>query len=183
MNPTFRRILAAASIAFGAFILVTSVVGIALGIQSFNGWLAVIYGSLGASMGNAGIIGVWVKQPLRGALLGWFLVGIGSRAIMEGTVYLFFISVPIAAVLLAALIYEMQRRPSVAGTLSALGGGALAILSLVVLAYVAPHLPALCPYMPAEGTSRASFSYPGGSFPWEGVQSQYFEQCAGAPGA
>jgi uncharacterized membrane protein len=149
---------------------VTSVIGIYLGIQAFNGWLAILYGLLGASMGVAGIAAVLTKHPLRDALLGWFLIGITSRAILESLYFIWigwFISFVIVVVLLAGLVYELSRHPSAAGTLYALGGGAAAILSLVVLVYVSPYLPALCPAALAEGKSVILIPYPPSAFPWD----------------
>lgn len=178
-----HRILSAASIAFGAFIAVTSVIGIYLGFQAFNGWLAILYGSLGASMGVAGIAAVITKHPLREALLGWFLIGITSRAILESLYFIWigwFVSFVIAIVLLGGLIYELRRHPSAAGTLCAMGGGAAAILSLVVLAFVAPHLPALCPAPRGESASVLLISYPPSAFLWDEAKLKFDLGCLGS---
>lgn len=73
---------------FGAFVAITSVAGAVIGVLAWNGWLAIIYGTLGLTMGVAGIVGVWTRPPLRSALFGWFRVGIAGRAIVEGGLYL-----------------------------------------------------------------------------------------------
>ncbi|HKW69162.1 MAG TPA: hypothetical protein VJP81_01135 [Candidatus Dormibacteraeota bacterium] len=51
-----KRVLDIACLIFGAWIAVTSAIGAALGVQSFNGWLAISYGALGVSMGAAGLV-------------------------------------------------------------------------------------------------------------------------------
>jgi len=170
-------ILTSASIVFGVFIFLTSVLGIYFGTREM-GLLAILYGLLGMSMGVAGIVAAWVEQPLRGALLGWFLVGIASRAIAETDVYSMYVSVPIAVLLLGAFVFEMARRPSAAGTRSALGGGALAILSLVALAFVSPYLPVICPTF---GTEKYGFAiaYPASTYLFVGTESRIFVQCTG----
>jgi hypothetical protein len=159
---------------------VTSVIGIYLGIQAFNGWLAILYGLLGASMGVAGIAAVLTKHPLREALLGWFLIGITSRAILESLYFIWIgwlISFVITVVLLGGLVFELSRHPSAARTLYALGGGAAAILSLVVLAFVAPYLPALCPAPRAAGASVLLIPYPPSAFPWDEAELKFDLRC------
>jgi hypothetical protein len=166
------RILA---IGFGAYIATTSLGGIALGVHADDGWLAILYGGLGVSMGGAGIAGVWLKGAARGALLGWFLVGIASRAVVEGDAYLWFISFPIAAALLCSLAFELLYHRSSAKTLAAAAGGSLAILSLVGLAIIAPSLPVIC--APKTGTSETLFNYPGDSPPFDVAESAYTLHC------
>ena len=51
------------AIAFGAYIALTSLVGIFLGVQVYGGWLSIIYGALGISMGLAGMVGAFVARP------------------------------------------------------------------------------------------------------------------------
>ena len=128
-------------------------------------------------MGVAGIAGVWAPSPVRGVLFGWFLVGLAGRAVLEGDLFLWFISFPIAAVLIAALIFELVRRRSTAETLCALGGGALSLVSLVVLAYLAPYLPVICPGAFAARNPVALLSYPASTFPWDATELKYMERC------
>src|SRR5438270_13540743 len=68
---------------FGIFIAVTSAAGIYFGVQVGNGWLAILYGLLGCTMGLAGVVAALVARPLRSGLLGWFLVGIAARAVID----------------------------------------------------------------------------------------------------
>jgi hypothetical protein len=159
-------------VGFGVFIVLTSLAGIALGLHAGEGWLAILYGGLGASMGSAGISTVWTTGATRGALLGWFLVGLASRALVEGDLYLIFLSVPIAAALLAALAFALQRQRTAAGTMGAAAGGGLAVLSLVALAAVAPSLPAICP--PTRGPG---ILYPGNTPPFDFAEYRYIERC------
>src|SRR5712691_13211298 len=88
------RFLRVIWIVLGAYIVVTSLGGIVLGVLGWNGWLAILYGALGVSMGAAGIVGALTSGPRRATLLGWFLVGIAARAILEGDLYLWFVSFP-----------------------------------------------------------------------------------------
>ena len=162
-----------ASVGFGAFILVTSAAGIVLGVQAGNGWLAILYGLLGCSMGLAGIAGTFVARPLRSALFGWFLLGIALRTVLDGGVYLLWITFPIPVVLLGVLLYELTRRPSRSDTTAALGGGALALATLVLLALAAPSLPVICP-PPGSGLL---ISYPPADFPWEQAEHHYTDVC------
>jgi hypothetical protein len=154
--------------------------GIYLGFQAFNGWLAILYGSLGASMGIAGIAAVLTKHPVRDALLGWFLIGITSRAILESLYFIWigwFISFVIAAILITALVWELSRRPSADRTLYALGGSAAAILSLVVLAFAAPYLPILCPGTRAVSGPILLIPYPPSAFPWGEAEVKFDLRC------
>ena len=70
-------------------------------------------------MGCAGIVGALTSGPLRATLLGWFLVGIAIRAILEGDLYLWFISFPVAAALIVGLIVELVRARSISKCLTA----------------------------------------------------------------
>ena len=168
---------ALAVICFGTFIAVTSAIGIGLGIHAGEGWLAILYGGLGVSMGIAGIAGIWRTGAPRGALFGWFLVGIASRAVVEGDAYLAFISIPIALALLAALAAELLRQPSAPRTLGAAAGGGLAVIALVVLAVAAPSLPVICAPHPSPGTSTWVFLYPGNSPPFDDAEQNYDMRC------
>lgn len=176
-NVWLSRIAGAASVGFGAFIAITSVVGAVVGVLAWNGWLAIAYGSLGLTMGVAGIAAVWTRPPFRSALFGWFLVGIAGRAILEGGIYLWFISVPVAVVLLAALAFELVRRPSATATKWALAGAGLALYSLFALAYVAPNLPPICIPFPDPGKSAVLVSYPPGNPPWDLAERKYQDYC------
>lgn len=166
-----------AALALGAWIAITSAIGIALGVHSDEGWLAILYGGLGVSMGIAGMAGIWMSGALRGAFLGWFLVGIASRALVDGDLYLIFISAPTAGALLAALAFELLHRRSVAGTVGAAVGGGVAILSLVALVIVAPSLPVICQPFPAPGTSSWSIAYPGNTPPFDAAERKYNSGC------
>jgi hypothetical protein len=165
-----------AAVAFGVFIALTSAGGIVLGLRAGEGWLAILYGALGVSMGVAGIVGVRKTGAVGRALLGWFFIGIASRAIVEGDAYLFFISAPVALVLLAGLAIELLRKPSVAGFVSAAAGGGLAILSLVALAVVAPALPPICQPL-SQNTFGFVFLYPGNTPPFDAAESKYDQFC------
>ena len=166
-----------AALAFGAYIAVTSAAGITLGLHAGEGWLAIIYGALGVSMGVAGMAGVWMKGALRGALLGWFLVGVASRAIVEGDAYLALISFPIAVVLLFALGFELVYRRSAAKALGAAAGGCLAILALPALAITAPSMPAICSSAAAFGRSQSMlFRYPATTL-FDAAEESYTERC------
>jgi hypothetical protein len=163
--------------AFGAYIAVTSAAGISLGLHAGEGWLAIIYGALGVSMGVAGMAGVWMKGALRGALLGWFLVGVASRAIVEGDAYLAFISFPIAVALLSALAFELLHWRSAAKALGAAAGGCLAILALPALAITAPSMPAICSSAAAFGRSQSMvFRYPATTL-FDAAEERYTERC------
>src|SRR5258708_19957539 len=85
---------------FGAYIVVTSLVGAIVGVQAFNGLLAILYGALGATMGLAAILSCFVSGPRRALLVGWSLVGLASRAVLEGNVYLWIVTLPIPPILL-----------------------------------------------------------------------------------
>jgi hypothetical protein len=166
-----------AATAFGAYIAVTSAAGISLGLHAGEGWLAIIYGALGVSMGVAGMAGVWMKGALRGALLGWFLVGVASRAIVEGDAYLAYISFPIAVALVSALAFELLYRRSAAKALGAAAGGCLAILSLPALAITAPSMPAMCSSAAAFGRSQSMvFRYPATTL-FDAAEERYTERC------
>jgi hypothetical protein len=172
LNP-----IALAVICFGTFIAVTSAIGIGLGIHAGEGWLAILYGGLGMSMGIAGVVGIWTSGALRGGLFGWFLVGMATRAIVEGDAYLAFISIPIALALVAALAVELLRQPSAPRTLGAALGGVLAVIALVVLAVAAPSLPVICAPHPSPGTSTWVFLYPGNSPPFDDAEQNYDLRC------
>jgi hypothetical protein len=153
-------------------------VGIMLGVQAGEGWLAILYGALGISMGLAGVVSAFVDRPLRSALLGWFLVGIATRAVVVGDVFFLIVGVPIAGLLLAALALDLSVRPSATNTLWCLAGAASSVIAFVVLAVAAPHLPVICPTPPAAGRSVFLISYPSdNSFPFDGIGNQYFERC------
>jgi hypothetical protein len=175
-----RRLAEAASLGFGVYIAITSLIGIALGVAGWNGWLAISYGALGVSMGIAGIVAPRLTEPLRSALFGWFLLGLASRAVLEGDLYFWFISFPIAGVLVLMLALELAHERSIPSALWALGGGTLAVVSLVALAFVAPYMPAICPWSPTVGrTTMVLISYPGSTFPWDAAELTYAEQCLG----
>ena len=70
---------------FGVYIVVTSLVGAILGVQASNGWLAICYGALGASMGLAAIVCCFVSGPTRAVFVGWCLTGLAARAVLEAT--------------------------------------------------------------------------------------------------
>src|SRR5258707_11329329 len=72
---------------FGAYIVVTSLVGAIVGVQAFNGWLAILYGALGVTMGLAAILSGFVSGPRRALFVGWSLVGLASRAGLQGQPY------------------------------------------------------------------------------------------------
>ena|ERR1700674_806280 len=173
----FERAAPVGALAFGTFIAITSLVGIFVGVRSGEGWLAISYGGLGVSMGAAGIAAAWMIGPARGVLLGWFLVGLASRAIVEGDLYLFFISVPIALLLLAALTIALLRRPSKAVTLGAAVGGGLSILALVALAVASPSFPVICAPAPPQGTSEMLISYPFSTPPFDAAERNYVLRC------
>ena len=103
-----------AAIGFGAYIALTGLVGIFLGVQAVYGWLAILYGTVGISMGLAGVVSAFVDRPLRSVLLGWFLFGIATRAVVGADVYSLVVAVLIAAALLAALVVDLSVRGSVA---------------------------------------------------------------------
>lgn len=177
ISKAASRIPAAATIAFGTFIVLTSVLGIVFGILAYNGWLAILYGLLGVTMGAAGIAGAWAKHPLREVLFGWCLLGLASRAVLVGDIFFLSVGIPIAAILIAALTYELLGRRSTAGTFSALGAGAVAVLSTIALAYAAPYLPALCPGSPAAGSSVFLIAYPPSVSPWDTAERKYVLRC------
>jgi hypothetical protein len=162
---------------FGCYILVTSLVGILLGVQAFNGWLAILYGALGASMGLAAIVCGFVTGPKRAMFLGWCLVGLATRAVLEGDLYLWFVSLPIAAILLTALALNLQRLPLWSDRMATLGAGIGSILALALLAAVAPSLPAICPSRQPAGKSVSLISYPPGVFPWDATEEKYIAAC------
>lgn len=178
-HPWRKALARAAAIGFGAYIALTSLVGIILGFQAGDGWLAILYGALGISMGLAGVVSAFVDRPVRSALLGWFLAGIATRAVIEGDGFFLIVGVPVAGALLAALAVELSVRPSAANTFWALAGSAASVIAFVVLAVAAPHLPVICPTPPATGRSVFLISYPSdNSFPFDGIANQYFERCA-----
>ena len=171
------RFLRVLWIVLGAYIVVTSLAGIGLGVLAWNGWLAILYGALGVSMGFAGIVGALASGPLRATLLGWFLVGIASRAILEGDLYLALISLPVAAVLIAGLIVELVRARSTSAVAFGALGGAAAIVALAILGAVGPQLPAICPTHSAQTRTFIEISYPPTVFPWDAAEQKYAEQC------
>jgi hypothetical protein len=180
MHPWRKSVGSAAAIGFGAYIALTSLVGILLGVQAGDGWLAILYGALGISMGLAGIASAFVDRPLRSALLGWFLVGIAARAVLVGDLFFLVLGVPVACVLLGTLVVELSSRASAANTLWGIAGSALSVIAFVLLVAAAPHLPVICPSLPEAGKSVLLISYPIDSvFPWDdGVEELYFERCA-----
>jgi hypothetical protein len=177
IGARFERAPQIGAVAVGGFIAITSLVGIFLGVRSGEGWLAIVYGALGVSMGAAGIAAAWMTGVRRGLLLGWFLVGVASRAIVEGDLYLIFISVPIALLLLAALTIALLRRPSRASTLGAAVGGGLSIVVLVALAISAPSFPVICAPAPPQGTSELLISYPFSTPPFDAAERNYILRC------
>jgi hypothetical protein len=167
-----------AAVGFGAYIALTSLVGIILGVQAGDGWLAILYGTLGISMGLAGAVSAFVDRPLRSALLGWFLVGIATRAVVGVDLFFLIVGVPVAVVLLAALAVELSIRASAANILWSFAGAASSVIAFALLAVAAPHLPVICPSPPPPGKSVILVSYPQDNiFPWE-VAVLYFERCA-----
>lgn len=169
----------AAAIGFGSYIALTSLVGILLGLQAGEGWLAILYGALGITMGVAGAASAFVKSPLRSGLLGWFLFGIATRAVVGADVFDLFIAVPIALALLAALLIDLSIRPSVTKTVWGLAGALLSAIAFLLLAIAAPNLPVICPSLPAEGQSSFLIEYPADNiFPFDGIATSYFERCA-----
>lgn len=166
---------------FGAYIALTSLVGIFLGVQAGDGWLAILYGTLGISMGLAGAVSAFVDRPLRSALLGWFLVGIATRAVVGVDLFVLLVGVPIAALLLAALVVYLSIRASAANTIWSIAGAASSVVAFALLAIAAPHLPVICPQSPPAGKSVVLFSYPSDNiFPFDGIAVLYFERCAKA---
>ena len=162
---------------FGAYIVVTSLVGAIVGVQAFNGWLAILYGALGVTMGLAAILSGFVSGPRRALFVGWSLVGLASRAVLEGNLYLWIVSLPIAAILLIALTVSLVRMPTWSERMSLLAAGIASILVLTLLAVAAPALPAICPPPPPAGKSVLLISYPPGVFPWETAERNYMEAC------
>jgi hypothetical protein len=178
-HPWPKALGIGAAIGFGAFIALTSLVGIILGVQAGEGWLAIIYGTLGISMGLAGVVSVFVDRPLRSALLGWFLVGIATRAVVGVDIFFLIVGVPVAAVLLAALAVELSIRATAANTVWCIAGAASSVVAFALLAVAAPHLPVICPPSPAAGKSVALIAYPSDDiFPFDGIAVLYFERCA-----
>ena len=178
-HPWRKAVGSFAAAGFGAYIALTSLVGILLGVQAGDGWLAIIYGTLGISMGLAGVVGAFVGRPLRSALLGWFLVGIATRAVVVGDLVFLIVGVPVAVVLLAALVVELSIRGSAANTLWCFASAASSVVAFALLAVAAPHLPVICPSLPAAGKSVLRISYPlDTEFPFQGIAVLYFERCA-----
>jgi hypothetical protein len=169
-----------AAVGFGAYIALTSLVGIIFGVQAGEGWLAILYGALGISIGVAGIVSAFVDRPLRSALLGWFLVGIAARAVVGvDLLFLVVIGVPVALVLLAALGVELSIRASVANAVWAFAGAISSVVAFVLLVVAAPHLPVICQPPLPPGKSVILISYPPDNiFPWGDVALQYFDRCA-----
>jgi hypothetical protein len=167
----------AAALATGSFIALTSAAGLFLGVQAGDGWLAILYGAMGVSMGIAGAVSLFVNRPLRSALLGWFLVGIAARAVIDAGIYLWFFSFPIVVAFVGAFVLELVLTRSRAGVLAAAGGGALSLASLVLLALAAPILPVICGAPPPPGGSTLRISYPPTSFPWDEAEFQYIVSC------
>jgi hypothetical protein len=166
-----------AAVVLGMFIVITSAAGIALGLRAEEGWLAIIYGGLGVSMGVAGVVVSWTKGALRGSLLGWFLIGLASRAVAVGDIFLLVIGIPVAAALVLVLTLALLRQRSGAVAAGAVAAGILAILALVVLAAVAPSLPAICIPIPASGTSQGLILYPANAPPFDFAEQSYDLHC------
>ena len=162
---------------FGAYIVVTSLVGAIVGVQAFNGWLAILYGALGVTMGLAAILSCFVSGPRRALFVGWSLVGLASRAVLEGDLYLWIVSLPVAAILLTALMVSLVRMPTWSERMSLLAAGIASILALTLLAVAAPALPTFCPSQAPPGKSVLLISYPPGVFPWETAERKYVEAC------
>lgn len=179
-NVWWSRIAGAASVGFRAFIAITSIAGAVVGVLAWNGWLAIAYGSLGLTMGVAGIAAVWTRPPLRSALFGWFLVGIAGRAILEGGIYLWLISIPVAVALLAALAFELVRRPSATATKWALAGvgrrrpcGLLAVCARLRGAKPVPDLHTVS----GPGKVSSSRLVPTCNPPWDVAERKYQDYC------
>ena len=178
-HPWRKALGSFTAVGFGAYIALTSLVGIILGVQAWDGWLAIIYGTLGISMGLAGVVSAFVDRPLRSALLGWFLGGIATRAVvLVGDLIFFTVGVLVAAVLLAVLVVELSIDKSAANTLWCIAGGALSVVAFFLLVVAAPHLPVICQSLPPAGKSLFFVSYPPNAFPWDGIGVLYFERCA-----
>ncbi len=173
-SQTAGRVLATC---FGVYIALTSFILTFLGVQGGNGWLAILYGALGISMGLAGAVGVFMSRPVRSLLMGWFLVGMAARTILDGGLYLWFVDVPVAAVLVVALVVEVSKGKSAANAMWTAAGGGSAIVALTMLALEAPHLPAICPAPVAAGQSVALLSYPFNVAPWDEAERQYMSAC------
>ena len=162
---------------FGAYIVFTSLAGAIVGVEAFNGWLAIIYGALGASMGLAAILCGLVSGPRRAVLVGWCLVGLAARAVLEGDAYLWFVSLPIALILLTALVVSLSRSSTWSERTSTLAAGMASLLALALLAVVAPALPTICPPRQPPGKSVLSISYPPDVFPWQSVELKSITAC------
>jgi hypothetical protein len=146
------KTLSSAVAGLGIVVMLACTLGIYLGIEAELGWLAIWYGALGISMGAAGAAAYFAPGPLKSALLGWFLVGLASREILEMGSWLLWVSVPVAAGLLWLLAVEISRRRSWVSVVAAIGGAVLALSSLVILNAEAPSFPLLC-------DTKASFGY------------------------
>jgi hypothetical protein len=162
---------------FGGYIALTSLVLTFLGVEGGNGWLAILYGGLGVSTGLAGVVGVLSSRPLRSLLMGWFLVGMTARTVLDGGLYLGLVGVPVMILLVAALVVEVSKGRSVVNAMWTAGGGAAAVIALVLLAVVAPDLPAVCPARPALGQSVVLVSYPFYGWPWDAAEQKFIEAC------
>lgn len=179
-SPKVARV---ASIVFGGYIALTSVVLTIVGVQSWGGWLSISYGLLGIAMGLGGIAATFVERPLRNALFGWFLVGVAFRTILDGSVYLIFVTGPIALLLLVALAIELihdRNRASVAASLAA---GAGAIVAIFVLRAVAPNFPPICPSTHPPTIAGFVILYPGNVGFWDEAQSKFTFACLSRPGS
>ena len=176
LTDWFGKTAGAGCVAFGLLILITSVAEAILAIRAYGGWLAILYGSVGVSMGISGVLAPWAKEPNRSVLLGYFLFGIASRAVVEGAVFLW-LDIPFVLAPLTALAVAMLRRPTFGRTLWAAAGAGLSILSLVALALATPIVPPLCPQPTATGTSEWGLAYPRGLPAWDLAEQRYFQRC------
>ena len=158
-----------AAIVFGAYVTVTSTVLAVFGARSGNGWLAILYGTLGVTMGVSLILSPFLGRPLRDTLLGWALVGLALRGFVDGTIYLWWITIPIAIIFLVVLFLAV--RGPLQQTAWAAAGAAASVTAFGLLALVAPNLPAICP-----GNGPGIF-YPSNIFPWEAAEQRYMNEC------
>lgn len=169
-----------ASIVFGGYIALTSAVLIVVGLQGWGGWLSIVYGLLGIATGLSGVAATFVDRPLRSALFGWFLVGVAFRAIIDGSAYLIEFTVPIAALLLAALVVELNSHSNRTNVTAGLAAGAAAIVTIFVLRAVAPYFPAIC--LPEHPYGGFVIGYPGNVGFWDEAQSKFAFACLAKPG-
>jgi hypothetical protein len=112
----------------------------------------------------------------RGCLVERFFVGVASRAVVEGS-HISSIGLPVAAGFLAALVFALSRRPSVAANLGAVAGGWLSVIALVALAVAAPSLPLICQALPTTGNGGLLLLYPPASPLFDATERTDVEHC------